>query len=93
MNTITINFTTRATYLEFKAEWSAQYQATVEAIRQDKLALKECHRKNQNTFATYKDLRELRQDIVDLAAIKAEAKVEANRQYQAENAAPVAVAA
>jgi hypothetical protein len=93
MNAITINFTTRATYLEFKAEWSAQYKDTVNAIRQAKLDLKECHRKNQDTYATHKALRELRQDIVDLAALKAEAKVEANRQYHEQNTVEVAVAA
>lgn len=91
MNAInTFSFTTRAEYLEFKAAWSSQYAALVDAIRQAKLNLKECHRNKQNTFATYKALRELRQDIVDAANLKREAKVEANRQYQAEHAVAVA---
>lgn len=91
MNAInTFSFTTRAEYLDFKAAWSEQYIGLVNAIRQAKLDLKECHRNNQNTYATYKTLREHRQDIVDSANLKAEAKVEANRQYHAEHAVAVA---
>jgi hypothetical protein len=95
MNAInTFSFTTRAQYLEFVAEWKAQHAALIVSIRQAKLAIKASQRDNSNGIhAAYRTIRNLRDEIINSANLRTEAKVEANRQYHVEQAAQLVAVA
>ena len=80
----TFNFNTRATYVEFTAEWKAQHAQLILDIRAAKNAIKNAMRANDVKWKNYSDLYQKRNDIVEHLAIRAAAKVEAQRQYLAE---------
>jgi hypothetical protein len=80
----TFNFTNRATYLTFTAEWKEQHAQLIQDIRAAKIAIKEADRNNENTWKHYSNLWEKRRDILDSLALRSAAKIEAQRQYLAE---------
>lgn len=81
-----INFTSRATYLEFVAEWKAQHAQLILDIRATKIAIKEDSRANASPYKNLSLIYTLRRDIEASEALRATAKVEAQRQYLAEKA-------
>lgn len=95
MNAInTINFTTRTEYKNWVAAWKQDHAGIIRDIRKAKLAIKASQRDgSQGIMKAYRDLNSLHGDLHSSLSIRAEAKVEANRQYHAEKALEVAVAA
>lgn len=95
MNAInTITFTTRTEYKAWVAAWKQDHAGIIRDIRKAKLAIKASQRNgSQGIYKAYSDLRSLHGDLSNSLSIRAEAKVEANRQYLAEKATQVAVAA
>lgn len=82
MNTFT--FTTKETYLAWRADWKAEYAATSETIRATKKAINQQHR--EQGYAKSADWRTLFSSVRkanELLGTLISAKEEAGRQYHA----------
>ena len=88
------NFTDRASYLAYRANWKQQYLSTTEEIRQLKKKRSEANRafsKSNGSYnkewsalaSTLQELSSSRKDAADLLIELSEAKAEAGRQYNA----------
>jgi hypothetical protein len=86
----TFNFTNRATYIEFTAEWKAQHAQLILDIRAAKNEIKNNDRAGKVQWKPYGELNQKRRDIQDSLALRKAAKIEAQRQYLAEREAAVA---
>ena len=88
----TITFTTRETYKAWMAEWKAQHAKLIADIRATKNEIKNANRNidgGRNVgqiWAAYSKLRTLHNDLYQSLTLRAQAKVEGNRQYHEQKA-------
>lgn len=80
----TITFTSRATYIEFTAQWKAEHAQMILDIRANKNEIKNNNRAGTIQWKPYGELNRLRREIQESLALRAAAKIEAQRQYLAE---------
>lgn len=74
-------FNSHDSYKAFSKDKKAEAVAMNEAIRQEKLAIKQKQRDQNNEDISYKNLLEMREKIQAAQNMRADAKVEASRQY------------
>jgi hypothetical protein len=85
--TKTFPFTDRESYIAWRAEWKATYKTNSQTIRDLKREIKELQRSGEHA-GTQQSMREYLRVIQRNALIeRAEAKVEAKRQYDERKAA------
>lgn len=81
------NFDSRETYLTFVAEWKATYRTFSETIRDLKTEIKELQKAGDSRAGHRQLQREsLRHTQTRALKLRAEAKIEAQRQYEATKA-------
>jgi hypothetical protein len=76
-------FTTKETYLEFRANWKAEYNEVSDTIRNSKKIIKREHREHgfAKTPNIWRTLFVSVRRATEMLAILQEAKLEAGRQY------------
>ena len=90
MTTLTINFTTRETYLTWRVLWRAEYATISQTIRELKNKLKEASRINATPgvyWRIYSDLAIARKEAKSLLTLREQSKLEAGIQYQTQQEA------
>jgi len=81
-----LTFNSRATYLEFRAEWKAEYKQVSANIREAKIAIKNSQRESGNTpFQVYYRLRGAQRRANEMLELLAVAKKLAQVQYLKEH--------
>ena len=83
---MTFSFTSRETYLNYRADWKVAYAQLTKDQRAAKLALKEMHKKGIVNYQLYDALAQVSNNVRkanEQLAELSEAKVEAQRQYLA----------
>jgi len=81
-----LTFNSRATYLEFRAEWKAEYKQVSANIREAKIAIKNSQRESGNTpFQVYHKLRSSQRRANEMLELLIEAKKKAQKQYLEEH--------
>ncbi len=78
------NFTNRKTYLEYRADWKARYKELSEEIRETRAAIKTSDQDRASVLQAEKAM--LRRKANRMMLELTEAKLEAQRQYEAEHA-------
>lgn len=81
-----LTFNSRATYLEFRAEWKAEYKQLSTDIREAKIAIKNSQRESGSTpFQVYSKLRSSHRRANEMLELLVEAKKKAQEQYLEEH--------
>ena len=83
MSIATLNFTDRASYLAWRAEWRADYKAHSENIRTRKLELKTKARAGGDTSLQQSQLHRLSQEATAKLKLRAKAKAISGEQRAA----------
>lgn len=88
---MTTNFNSRETYIAYVKAWKATYREDSEAIRKLKAEMKAAQKAGSHKAETLQSRREYMRGVQRRALEeRAEMKVEAQRQWEAEQAAKVA---
>lgn len=90
MTTLTINFTTRETYLAWCVLWRAEYAAVSRSIRELKTKIKQAQRTTATPgvfWRIYSDLFKAQREARGLLDLRVQSKLEAGKQYQAQKEA------
>lgn len=80
-------FTNRETYKVFTQTAKQKNQEIIDAIRQEKITIKNAQRMNTNHSVSYAGIAILREEVQSAEQLRADAKVEAHRQYVSQMAA------
>lgn len=81
---MTYTFNNRETYLEFRAQWKADYRELSTEIRELKEAIKTSQRAGESRACVLQSERErLRAQARNMLITLAEAKIESQKQYEA----------
>lgn len=86
-------FTSRDTYVAYRAAWKAEYKQLSQDIRREKLEVKEAHRSGGLGYTLSSSIRRHQARATDMLAELMDAKIEAQRQYVAEHTGEVCNAA
>lgn len=79
-------FTTKETYLAFRADWKQRYKQLSAEIRQHKLEIKKAQREGAHTGSMEWRRQEMARQATQMLEELAQAKLEAQRQYLARKA-------
>lgn len=84
----TFTFTSRASYLDYRAAWKAEYKQLSKDIRTAKLEFKNAQREGR--YVSHWALRGMQERATMMLAERAASKIEAQRQYLAARQATAA---
>lgn len=74
-------FNSRETYQSFVQKNKSEAEALIKKIREEKYAIKDIQRQKPGANVSYKTLLEMREQFQEGEKQRAEAKIEASRQY------------